>query len=55
MIETCIPIRYDFNQENRNFKITTGRWFKGQEKVGWGEGRKAVAWKIKFMEKLESL
>ena len=67
MIETCIPITHDFNQESRNFKrcfggssspearieITTGRWFKRQEMVGWGEGSEAAAAKAaknRYME-----
>lgn len=36
-------------------EITTGRWFKGQEKVGWGEGSEAVVAKNRFMERLRSL
>ena len=58
-----------FNQKNRKFKerlrgrlapeakleITTGQWLKEQEKVGWGEGREAMAAKNRSMEKLGSL
>jgi len=36
-------------------KITARGWFKEQEKVGWGEGREAVAAKNRFMEQLEPL
>ena len=36
-------------------EITIGRWFKGQEKAGWGEGSEAVAAKNRFMERLGSL